>query len=320
MTGIRTELTAPRLAAFAVAGALALTAGMPRPASASEPIRFAVQAWPGVTVKTAVATRVLEAMGYRTETRELGSQFIYKGIESGEVDVSFGAWMPAHKSMLQPLLDKGEAVQLAANLKGAIQGLAVPTSVCEAGITSVEDLVANGERFGRKIYAIEPGAGMTRAFKKAVKNDYQGLGDWEVVPSSVAGMLAQVERAVGKDEAIVFHGWKPHWMDVKFDICFLDDKESSEIAALETTVHTVIPDGWTDANPNVARFLKQFRVEPSTQSRWIHAYSYKDRELDRVARQWIERNLDTIEGWLKGVTAKDGGPAIDAVRAAYGSS
>jgi glycine betaine/proline transport system substrate-binding protein len=47
------------------------------------------------------------------------------------------------------------------------------------------------------------------AFQKAVKNDYKGLGDWTVTPSSVSGMLSQVERITRNDKAIVFHGWKP---------------------------------------------------------------------------------------------------------------
>lgn len=304
--------------AAACCGALALSLAMaPGAARADEEIKFGMQAWPGVTVKTEVATQLLDAMGYASEIKELGPQFVYQGMRSGDVDVTLGAWMPAHKSMLQPLIDQGHAVEYAVNLRGAVQGLAVPAYVCQDGITSVADLDANGERFDRKIYAIGAGAAMTEAFDKAVADDYQGLGDWQVVPSSTSGMLAQVERKSRNDEAIVFHGWKPHWMDVKFDICFLEDADDSEIADIESTVWTITRGGWAEANPQPARFLEQFEVEPAVQSRWIYEFSYKDTPAEEVARSWIVSQIDHVEVLLDGVKAADGRPAIEAVRDAY---
>ncbi len=300
----------------AVAFALVLT-GVTTATAASAPVRFAIQSWPGVTVKTEVATQLLNAMGYETEVTDLSSQFIYQGIRSGDVDVSLGAWMPAHESMLQPVLDDGAAVQYAANLEGAVQGLAVPTYVWESGVHSVDDLVAAGDRFGREIYAIEAGAGMTRAFNKAVESDYKGLGDWSVTSSSVAGMLAQVQRAIKQQEPVVFHGWKPHWMDVKFDIRFLEDDDASEIADLETTVYTVVATGWPEKHPQAARFLEQYRVSTDVQSRWIYGFTYEERSQEAVARDWIAANLDTVEQWLDGVEAADGSVGIDVVRAAF---
>ncbi|WP_435106407.1 ABC transporter substrate-binding protein [Arhodomonas sp. AD133] len=301
---------------IAVALAVGLT-GITSATAASAPVRFAIQSWPGVTVKTEVATQLLNAMGYETEVTDLSSQFIYQGIRSGDVDVSLGAWMPAHESMLQPMLDDGAAVQYAANLEGAVQGLAVPAYVWESGVHSVDDLVAAGERFGREIYAIEAGAGMTRAFNEAVASGYKGLGAWSVTSSSVAGMLSQVERAVKNSEPIVFHGWKPHWMDVKFDIRFLEDGDASEIADLETTVYTVVASGWPERNPQAARFLERYSVSTDTQSRWIYGFTYEERAKETVARDWIAANLDTVEQWLDGVEAADGRPGIDAVRAAF---
>jgi glycine betaine/proline transport system substrate-binding protein len=287
--------------------------------AAAEPVRFGIQPWPGVTVKTEVAARILEAIGYDAEISEYGSSFIYQGMRTGDVDVSLGAWMPAHEEMLRPVVEAGAAKQLSVNLEGAVQGLAVPVYTWEAGVHSVEDLVANGDAFERTIYAIEPGAGMTRAFRNAVEEDYQGLGDWEVVPSSTAGMLAQVERAVNRGDAIVFHGWKPHWMAVKFDIRFLDDGESSPIADMGSTVYTIVATEWADANPQPVRFLEQMQVSPEVQSQWIYEFSYEEKAVGEVADSWISNNLDLVTTWLEGVQAADGGSAIEAVRAAYGS-
>lgn len=271
-----------------------------------------------MTVKTEVARQLLESMGYATELQELDPQFVYQGIRSDDVDVSLGAWMPAHKDMVQPLLDDGVAREHAANLKGAIQGLAVPAYTYEAGVKSVEDLVEHGDKFGEEIFAIGAGAAMTRAFQDAVEEDYMGLGDWTVTPSSTAGMLSQVDRATGRDEHIVFHGWKPHWMDVRFDIRFLEADPEGRLAGMETTVYTIVADGWPDENPQASRFLERFRVPLEAQSLWIDGFSRQERDPENVARDWIEDNLDVVEQWGEGVETADGGSGIEAIRTEYG--
>lgn len=290
----------------------------PLRATAAEPIRFAIQAWPGVTVKTAVARSLLDAMGYESELQSLEPQFVYQGIRTDDVDVSLGAWMPAHEDMLQPLLDEDSAIQYTANLEGAIQGLAVPASAHDEGIRSVEDLVENGDRFERKIYAIGAGAAMTRAFQDAVEEDYMGLGDWEVVPSSVSGMLSQVQRATDRDEFVVFHGWKPHWMDIRFDIRFLEADPEERLAGLETTVYTIVANGWPEKHPQPAKFLKQFKVPPDAQSRWIDGFGRQELPEEEVAVDWIEDNMDLVAEWVDGVEAADGRPAIEAIREQFG--
>ena len=313
----RNRIRWQRLVAAAVFGAVVALAPL-RATAQDEPIRFAIQAWPGVTVKTEVARQLLEAMGYATTNQELNPQFVYQGIRSDDVDVSLGAWMPAHEDMVQPLLDDGVAVEHAANLTGAIQGLAVPAYTYEKGIHSVEDLVANGGTFDREIYAIGAGAAMTRAFQDAVKDDYMDLGDWKVVPSSVAGMLSQVERKTNKNEAIVFHGWKPHWMDIKYDIRFLEADPEGKLAGMETTIYTIVADGWPDANPQAAAFLSQFKVPVQAQSKWIDGFSRQEKPAEEVAASWIRANMDRVAEWVDGVETADGGSGLEAVRAKFG--
>jgi len=297
----------------------AITALAPLSASADGPIRFAIQAWPGVTVKTQVATKLLNAMGYKTTIEKLDPQFVYQGIRSNDVDVSLGAWMPAHKDMLQPLLDDGVAKEYAANLTGAVQGLAVPETTYKKGIHTIKDLAAHGDMFDHKIYAIGAGAAMTRAFQKAVKDNYEGLGGWKVVPSSTSGMMAQVKRATNRHEAIVFHGWKPHWMDVVYNIRFLkDDNPDSKIADLKTTVYTVTRTGWAENNPQPAKFLKQFKVPVSAQSQWINGFAHHQRDPDTVSTNWIKKHMDQVAQWVDGVKTADGGSGVQAIRAQFG--
>jgi glycine betaine/proline transport system substrate-binding protein len=39
-------------------------------------------------------------------------------------------------------------------------------------------------------------------------------------------------------------------------------------------------------------------------------------DADDAARAWLAENMDTVEGWLDGVTTKDGGDAVEAVKTA----
>ncbi len=48
-----------------------------------------------------------------------------------------------------------------------------------------------------------------------------GLGGWTMVESSEQGMLSEVDRAVRKSEWIVFLGWSPHPMNLKYRIAYL---------------------------------------------------------------------------------------------------
>ncbi len=313
-----TKRMLPKPCGLIVAVAIAGAALVPLSAGAAEPIRFAIQAWPGVTVKTEVARQLLETMGYETELQELSPQFVYQGIRTDDVDVSLGAWMPAHEDMVQPLLDDGVAVQHAANLKGAIQGLAVPAYTYEAGVKSVGDLADKGAMFNHEIYAIGSGAAMTRAFQDSVEEDYMGLGDWKVMPSSTAGMLSQVDRATNNEQHIVFHGWKPHWMDITYDIRFLEADPSGRLAGMETTVYTVIANDWPEKNPQAAKFLKQFDVPLQAQSLWIDGFSRHEKPAEEVASAWIRDNLAIVEKWVDGVPTADGGDAMSAMRAKYG--
>src|SRR5699024_7907800 len=116
----KSRITIVSLVASALIWALA---SLPA-AAADSPIVFGHQAWPGVTVKSRVAVLLLDAMGYPAKSQNFTSAIIYQGLKTGDVDVSLGAWMPAHKDMVDPLVDAGDAIMLSKNLTGAIQGLA----------------------------------------------------------------------------------------------------------------------------------------------------------------------------------------------------
>ncbi|MFG6666883.1 ABC transporter substrate-binding protein [Halomonas sp. HNIBRBA4712] len=292
-------------------------AAAPAALAALDEVRFGVPPWPGVTVKTEVAAQLMEAMGYETRQRELAVSVILEGLTRGDIDVYLGGWYPVQTDMVEPLIENGEVEKLVSNIQGANSGLVVPRYVYDAGVTSVADLDRYKKRFGGEIQGIEAGTGINTAVLEAIDNDLAGLGDWRLRESSTSAMLAQAEQKMNDEEWVTFVGWEPHWMNVSFDLAYLEDADDAGIAAIESTVWTVVPASLADEYPALHRFLSQFTVDIEDQNEWVHGYSFEDRPADEVASDWIGAHLDTVAGWLEGVEAKDGTPAIDAVKAAY---
>jgi len=316
---MRLKFWSPHVLSAAVV-AVGLAAAAPAKADYQDgKVRFGVPPWPGVTVKTEVAARLLQAMGWETEQQQLSYPVIVNAISNHDLDVYLAGWYPQEKDLIEPLVEKGKVIKLTANLPEVLTGLAVPQYVADAGVTSVSDLDAHADKFGRKIYGIDAGSGVNASARRAIESDHEGLGDWTLIESSTTGMLAQVDRQIRRGEWVTWLAWTPHWMNVSYDMHYLDGPEGSEIAAMAGTVYTITPPDIAEFDANVARFLKQFVLDPQIQSAWILEYSKKERPEGEVAQEWIANNLDVVAKWLDGVKARDGRDAIEAVRAAFTS-
>jgi glycine betaine/proline transport system substrate-binding protein len=308
---------------FALVGAVLLCGAIATPAafaaSDDSKVVMGVEAWPGVTVKSEIAAEIMETLGYEVKQISAATPFILHGLSKGDIDVGLGGWYPISKSMIQPLVDKGKIVRLTANLPHALSGMAVPMYVHKAGVDSVEDLHRFGKRFDKTIHSIEPGSTWTTHVEEAIKADRYHLKGWKVRSSSTAAMLTEVKRAIRKKQWIVFYGWKPHWMNITYDLYYLTAPEKSPIVHTEATVYTLVKANFKKSHPNLTTFFQQYKMDTKTQSQWIYAYSQKKESPEKIAHAWIAANLKQVQKWLKGVTTQDGSKsAFKAVKAAYG--
>lgn len=308
----------PLVSAIVSAGLLTLT-GISAAQAASaqdtlDEVRFGVPPWPGITVKSEVASQLLETLGYETRQRELAVSVILNGLSQGDLEAYLAGWYPQERDMLAPLLEDESVVEIVDNIPSAITGIAVTDNAWQAGVRSITDLDDHAERFGNRIYGIEAGSGINDAVLKVIDEERFGLGDWQLQESSASAMLAQVAQKVEKDEWAAFIGWQPHWMNVTYDMHYLEDADNSGAAELEGHVATVVRSDIEDKDANLTRFFEQFVVGSSVQSEWVNAYSREERDADNVAREWITNHQDTVAEWLDGVETRDGEPAMQAVR------
>jgi glycine betaine/proline transport system substrate-binding protein len=284
----------------------------------AETIKFAAPPWPGAIVKAAVAKTILEDIGYDSQTHGESWSIALQSVVRGDFAADLDIWMPTQKSTVEPLAKSGKIDLLVQNVPDAQYGMVVPDYVWKAGVHSIGDLDKHADKFDHRVYGIEAGNDGNQIVKDAIKNNTYDLGDWHLRPSSTAAMLTEAKRHIAKKKWIVFLGWKPHWMNIKYDLKYL--KDPKKIWGGSDSVWTAINPDFKDSHPNVTRFLKQMVVSSKIQSQWIYDFGFKKQDKDAVVQAWIQNNMDTVAKWLDGVKTADGsGSALAAVKKAQGA-
>jgi glycine betaine/proline transport system substrate-binding protein len=274
-------------------------------------VRLVQQPWEDLVVENQIVSQILGNLGYRTSIQELSVPLGAQALANGDADAYLGNWWPSQEPIFKSHLDTGK-IEIAGTLvTGTTYAPAVPNYVADKyGIRSLADLAAKKDLFGSQFLGIEPGTPGNQYISDAIKDDAYGLGSWDLVQSSTAAMLAEVERRAGKGKPVVFLGWEPHWMNVEWDLVYLDDPEQVWPGAGEIRVATR-KDLAAD-NPNVARFLSQMKVDRESASEWIYQLSKEQVPAETIAREWIKSHPDVVETWLQGVKTVDGKTASDA--------
>ena len=147
-------------------------------------VRFSDVGWTDITATTAVATNVLEALGYETDTKILSVPVTYASLKNSDIDVFLGNWMPTMEADIKPYREDGSVETITENLAGAKYTLAVPSYTFNKGLKSFADIAKFSEELDGKIYGIEAGNDGNRLIIDMIDANTFGLGDFEIVESS----------------------------------------------------------------------------------------------------------------------------------------
>lgn len=311
-----------RSARFAVAALLAAVA-LPSAAFAADPaacktVRMSDPGWSDITSTNALASTVLDGLGYTAKIETLGVPVGYQALANKQTDVFLGNWMPAQTKFRAELEAKKAADVLTKNLEGAKFTLAVPNYVAEAGVKDVKDLAANADKFKSEVYGIEPGAPANTNIQSMIDAPAYGLKGWKLVDSSEQGMLAQVQRAERSKDWIVFLGWAPHPMN-NMGITYLsgaDEFFGPNYGGAE--VYTLARTGYATECPNAAKLFSQLHFTVEMENEMMAALA-EGTDPNKAAKAWLAKNPAVLEPWLAGVTTLDGQPGLAAVKAKIGA-
>jgi glycine betaine/proline transport system substrate-binding protein len=282
-------------------------------------VRFSDVGWTDITATTALASVVLEGLGYEPSADLLAVPVTYASLANGDIDVFLGNGMPTMEADIAPYLDAGTVDSLGVNLEGAKYTLAVPAYLAEQGLTDFADIAAFADELDSEIYGIEPGNDGNRLIQDMIAADAFGLGEFEVVESSEQGMLAQVARFGRGEEPIVFLGWEPHPMNANFDLVYLsggDDWFGPDFGG--ATVHTNVRAGYLDECPNAGQLIQNLSFTLAMENEVMAAILDDGEEPADAATAWLQANPETLDAWLDGVTTFGGEDGLPAVKAHLG--
>ena len=263
-------------------------------------VRFADVGWTDVTATTAVASEILKSLDIPIDIQVLSIPVTFMGLKNDDVDVFLGNWMPTQANDVKPYLAENAFIDLSTNLTGALYTFAVPDYAQKAGVNSADDLARFRDKFGGKIYGIEPGnEGNRIALDLIAKNTY-GLGSWKLVESSEQGMLTEVKHAVSRGEWILFFGWRPHPMNTAIPMAYLKDPLSKwGPGGGASEVHTIISRSFAQRFPDLVPFFRNLHFTLEMENELMHQILDQKVEPAVAARAWIAAHPDVVQGWLK---------------------
>ncbi|MFO7761961.1 MAG: glycine betaine ABC transporter substrate-binding protein [Thermodesulfobacteriota bacterium] len=259
-------------------------------ASEKKTARIAYAEWSCATAASNVVKAVLqEKMNYDCKLVPVDAEVMWLLTASGNMDGFVCAWLP---SLHQYFYGKVgyNVVDLGPNLKGTKVGLVVPGYVT---IDSIDQLEAYAEKFNRRITGIEPGAGIMRFTRKAIKN-YQ-IEHMKLIAGSGASMTKALGEKVKNHDWVVVTGWTPHWIFARWDLRYLKDPKN--VYGSSESIHTIIRKGLKEDKPRLYQFLDNFNWRPDD----IHQVMdmiQKSGAPYQSAVKWVNQHPEKVRTWL----------------------
>jgi glycine betaine/proline transport system substrate-binding protein len=227
----------------------------------------------------------LEKLGYTVEMEELTEPGpLYAGLAQGDVDMYPSAWPEVtHAEFMGEYSDDIE--DIGAYYEGAVLTIAVPDYV---EISSIEELKGNADMFGGEIFGIEPGAGLTRVTQEEMIPAYELGEEYELVTSSTAAMLIELENAIASEEDIVVTSWRPFWANDAYNLRDLDDPMGA--MGEPEALHFLGTGDFSERFPEAAELIAGIQLDDA---------QYASLE-DMVVNEYGEGNEpEAIEAWLE---------------------
>jgi glycine betaine/proline transport system substrate-binding protein len=282
-------------------------------------VRFADVGWSDIAATTGTASVILKALGYETDVKVLSVPVTYQSMANKDIDVFLGNWMPTMEADLKPFREAKTVDVLDANLEGAKYTLATNEAGAKLGIKDFADIAKHKDALENKVYGIEPGNDGNRLILGMIEGDKFGMKGMELVESSEQGMLAQVAKLDKDGKPIVFLGWEPHPMNANFKLTYLaggDEVFGPNLGG--ATIYTNTRAGYVGECTNVGAFLKNLKFSLQMENEVMKKIIDEGQEPEAAATEWLTANPTAFEPWLKGVTTRDGGDAVAAVKSTLG--
>ena len=149
------------------------------------------------------------------------------------------------------------------------------------------------------------------------KNAFE-LGKFKLVESSEAGMLSQVQRAIRRNQWVVFLGWEPHPMNTRFQMKYLeggDDFFGPNYGG--ATTYTNVRKGYAQGVRQRRPTAEEPQLHPRDGEQADGRGTQRNKKPEEAAKAWLKDHPEQLDAWLAGVTTRDGQPAATAAKLAF---
>ena len=240
--------------------------------------------------------QILEQRGYTVDLQELDIASTFTGVANGQVDLYLDAWLPTtHAVYWDRYKDQLESITAWQDGKNT---LVVPSYV---DINTIADLKGREAEFQGRIVGIEAGAGEMKAMREKIIPAY-GLTDYELVEGSSPAMLATLDSSIKQNQPVVVTLWQPHWAFSRYDLKILEDPQGAW--GPPDKMEIIATKGWSAANPEVAGWLKNFKITPEQLSSLMLALQDGGKgQEEETTKKWIAENQQLVDSWLAGTTS-----------------
>ncbi len=254
--------------------------------------------WAREVISTQILALLLEDIGYNLEVSQVEASAMFASVADGTADFFTGGSLPiVHANYWEEYEEN--LVQASQALDKSPNRLTVPTYMED--INSIEDLKDNtelGESVDWKIIGIDPGAGLMQTTEEAMKE--YGLDNWELVQSSEAAMLAELQKAIENEEPIVVPLWQPHWIFGVEDLKMLEDPK--EVYGGEgDQIYTIARKGLEEDAPAAYKLLENYSETYDMIEELMILVHNEGQDPREVAQQFIEDNPELVEEWTEGI-------------------
>lgn len=251
---------------------------------------------------------------------------IYAGMDKGDgsIDVHTDMWMPNWQAAWDEYVVDKETVDHNTPYKGT-SNLYVPAYMTDK-VKTIEDLndpeiAAMFDTDGDGLGEYWPGDVTWASTKRwQIKFKSYGLDAlWEPNIVSADTFKAGLAAAYASSKPQLFYAWTPEAIHVQYDLAIVEEPERFdgcedvdldaedwlEVSEFECViapndVFVAFSKSLYDRNPPVAEMLKRVQFTGDEINGWIVEMFENKRDPQEVAEEWIEDNMDTVNGWING--------------------
>ena len=146
---------------------------------------------------------------------------------------------------------------------------------------------------------IEPGPVLMQRIGESVIPEYDI--DLDLVEASTPAMLAELRRAYGAKEPIVFLAWSPHWMNVEYDFRYLQDPKDA-IGQLDepAELHSIMREDLEEDDPVAYALINAMKLDEAKVNTLELAIN-KAGDPQKGVRDWLaeKENREAVQPWIE---------------------